>query len=190
MKEGKKEQKFTIFQTIKSKILLMGLFSVFVSIVIGTIGINSINRNGTNSEIESIAKEIDVLQAKNLALEAEYQYYIEQKYLDGILNNLSQMTAFVQSLQMMTSDKYADDVNQMLDSLVRIESNYSQISKLSSTRSFNADAGLYQQYADAESSLTESLSELIDKETWLELKWIDAHMWTNGEPSQWMGRSM
>lgn len=99
MKEGKKEQKFTIFQTIKSKILLMGLFSVFVSIVIGTIGINSINRNGTNSEIESIAKEIDVLQAKNLALEAEYQYYIEQKYLDGILNNLSQMTAFVQSLQ-------------------------------------------------------------------------------------------
>ena len=92
------------------------------------------------------------------------------------------MTAFVQSLQMMTSDKYADDVNQMLDSLVRIESNYSQISKLSSTRSFNADAGLYQQYADAESSLTESLSELIDKETWLELKWIDAHMWTNGEP--------
>ena len=164
MKEGKKEQKFTIFQTIKSKILLMGLFSVFVSIVIGTIGINSINRNGTNSEIESIAKEIDVLQAKNLALEAEYQYYIEQKYLDGILNNLSQMTAFVQSLQMMTSDKYADDVNQMLDSLVRIESNYSQISKLSSTRSFNADAGLYQQYADAGSALTESLSDLIDKE--------------------------
>lgn len=175
------EQKFVIFQTIKSKILLMGLFSVFVSIVIGTIGINSINRNSTNSEIESIAKEIDVLQAKNLALEAQYQYYIEQKYLDDILNNLSQMTAFVQALQTMTSDKYADDVNQMLDSLARIESNYSQISKLGSTRSFSADAGLYQQYADAGSSLTESVSELIDKETWLELKWIDAHMWTDGE---------
>lgn len=182
IKNEKNKQGFAIFQTIKSKILLMGLFSVFVSIVIGTIGINSINKNGTNSEIESIAKEIDVLQAKNLALEAQYQYYIEQKYLDGILNNLSQMTAFVQFLRTMTSDKYADDVNQMLDSLGKIESNYSQISNLGSTRSFSADAGLYQQYSEASSSLTESLSALIDKETWLELKWIDAHMWINGDP--------
>ena len=84
-------------------------------------------------------------------------------------------------MKAMTSDKYAGSVNQMLDSLTKIESNYSQISQLSSTRSFNADAGLYQQYADAGSALTESLSDLIDKEGWLELKWIDAHMWINGE---------
>lgn len=182
IKNEKKKQSFVIFSTIKSKILLMGLFSVFVSIVIGIIGINSINRNGTNSEIESIAKEIDVLQAKNLALEAQYQYYIEQKYLDGILSNLSQMTVFVQSLQTMTSDKYTDNVNQMLNSLTRIESNYSQMTNLGSTRSFSADTGLYQQYLESSSALTESLSALIDKETWLELKWIDAHMWTNGDP--------
>ena len=81
----------------------------------------------------------------------------------------------------MTSDKYASDVNQMLDSLTKIEANYSNISKFGSMRSFNTDAGLYQQYADARDSLTESLGELIDRETWLELKWIDAHMWTDGE---------
>jgi methyl-accepting chemotaxis protein len=170
-----------MFQTIKSKIMIMGVFSILVAVVIGVIGINSINRNSTNSEIESIANEIDVLQAKNLALEAQYQYYIDQKYLDGILSNLGQMIEGVQSLKAMTSDKYAGSVNQMLDSLTKIESNYSQISQLSSTRSFNADAGLYQQYADAGSALTESLSDLIDKEGWLELKWIDAHMWINGE---------
>lgn len=181
MKDEGKAQGFAMLQTIKGKILIMGLFSVLVSIVIGTIGINSINRNKTNSEIESIAKEIDVLQAKNLALEAQYQYYIEQKYLDGILDNLHQMTTYVQSLQTMTSDKYASDVNQMLDSLTKIEANYSNISKFGSMRSFNTDAGLYQQYADARDSLTESLGELIDRETWLELKWIDAHMWTDGE---------
>ena len=145
MKDEGKAQGFAMLQTIKGKILIMGLFSVLVSIVIGTIGINSINRNKTNSEIESIAKEIDVLQAKNLALEAQYQYYIEQKYLDGILDNLHQMTTYVQSLQTMTSDKYASDVNQMLDSLTKIEANYSNISKFGSMRSFNTDAGLYQQ---------------------------------------------
>ena len=88
-----------MFQTIKSKIMIMGVFSILVAVVIGVIGINSINRNSTNSEIESIANEIDVLQAKNLALEAQYQYYIDQKYLDGILSNLGQMIEGVQSLK-------------------------------------------------------------------------------------------
>ena len=74
-----------VFQTIKSKILLMGIFSILVAVCIGVLGINSLNRNSSNSEIGSIVNEIDVLQAKNLALEAQYQYYIDQKYLDNIL---------------------------------------------------------------------------------------------------------
>lgn len=181
MDNAKKTQSFGIFQTIKSKILLMGIFSIFVAVVIGMIGIYSINRSGTNSEIESIAKEIDVLQAKNLALEAQYQYYIEQSYLDGILANLGQMSTNVKSLQAMTSEKYTQDVSRMLDSLTRIETNYSEISKLGAIRSFNKDAGLYQQYVEAGSALGESFEKLIDKEDWLEIKWIDARMWTSGE---------
>lgn len=181
MDNAKKTQSFGIFQTIKSKILLMGIFSIFVAVVIGMIGIYSINRSGTNSEIESIANEIDVLQAKNLALEAQYQYYIEQSYLDGILANLGQMSTNVKSLQAMTSEKYTQDVSRMLDSLTRIETNYSEISKLGATRSFNKDAGLYQQYVEAGSALGESFEKLIDKEDWLEIKWIDARMWTSGE---------
>ena len=58
-----------VFQTIKSKILLMGIFSILVAVCIGVLGINSLNRNSSNSEIGSIVNEIDVLQAKNLALD-------------------------------------------------------------------------------------------------------------------------
>ncbi|MDE7323485.1 MAG: methyl-accepting chemotaxis protein [Lachnospiraceae bacterium] len=181
MNNVKKTQSIKIFQTIKSKILLMGIFSIFVAVVIGVIGINSINRSSTNSEIESIANEIDVLQAKNLALEAQYQYYIEQKYLDGILGNLEQMIANVKSLQTMTNDKYTGDVSQMLNSLTRIETNYGEISNLGGTRSFSKDAGLYQQYIEASRALGESFLTLVDKEDWLEIKWIDARMWTSGE---------
>ena len=73
-----------VLQTIKSKIVIMGVFSILVAVGIGVLGINSLNRNSSNSEIESIVNEIDVLQTKNLALEAQYQYYIEQSYLDSI----------------------------------------------------------------------------------------------------------
>ena len=88
-----------VLQTIKSKIVIMGVFSILVAVGIGVLGINSLNRNSSNSEIESIVNEIDVLQTKNLALEAQYQYYIEQSYLDSILGNLNQMTANAELLK-------------------------------------------------------------------------------------------
>ena len=44
---------------IKAKLLLMGIFSIVVAVCIGVLGINSINRNGRNSEIESIVNEMD-----------------------------------------------------------------------------------------------------------------------------------
>ena len=104
-----------VFQTIKSKILLMGIFSILVAVCIGVLGINSLNRNSSNSEIGSIVNEIDVLQAKNLALEAQYQYYIDQKYLDNILGNLSQMLSNVEVLQGMTGAAYKEKIGKMLD---------------------------------------------------------------------------
>lgn len=177
-----------VFQTIKSKILLMGIFSILVAVCIGVLGINSLNRNSSNSEIGSIVNEIDVLQAKNLALEAQYQYYIDQKYLDNILNNLGQMVSNVELLQDMTGAVYREHIEKMLDELTRIQTNYSEISKLSSTRGFDSENGLYGQYLDANSALLESFSVLVDKPDWLEIKWIDANMWSSGERVQINGR--
>ena len=170
-----------IFQTIKSKILLMGVFSILVAVCIGVLGINSINRNTSNSEIESIVNEIDVLQAKNLGLEAQYQYYIDQKYLDNILDNLGQMTLNAELLQHLTDTKYKEDIDKILEKLTKSSTNYSKISELSKTRGFDGESGLYGQYLEGSGILDDSFSGLIDKQDWLEIKWIDAHMWTSGE---------
>jgi len=166
---------------IKSKILLMGVFSIVVAVCIGVLGINSINRNGRNSEIEEIVNEMDVLQAKNLALEAQYQYYIDQSYLDQIRSNLEQMTANAELLQRQAGGKYKEDVDDMLDRLTRSKANYSNISEYSNTRGFDGESGLYQQYLEAGSALSESFKGLVDKQEWLEIKWIDAQMWSSGE---------
>lgn len=166
---------------IKGKILLMGIFSIVVAVCIGVLGINSINRNGRNSEIEAIVNEMDVLQAKNLALEAQYQYYIDQSYLAQIRSNLEQMTANAELLQRQAGGKYKEDVDMMLDRLTRSRENYSNISEYSNTRGFDGESGLYQQYLDTGSALTESFKGLVDKQEWLEIKWIDAQMWSSGE---------
>jgi len=182
MKRDKNTMRNTnVFQTIKSKILLMGVFSIFVAVCIGVLGINSLNKNGSNSEIGSIVNEIDVLQAKNLALEAQYQYYIDQRYLDSILSNLGQMMSNAELLQGMADVKYKEDIDKMLDKLAKSKANYSKISELSNTRGFDGENGWYGQYLEASAALADSFSGLIDKQEWLEIKWIDAHMWTSGE---------
>lgn len=170
-----------LFQTIKSKILLMGIFSILVAVCIGVLGMISLNKNSSNSGIGSLVNEIDVLQAKNLALEAQYQYYIDQKYLDNILDNLDQMVSNVEQLRGMTGAAYREDTDKMLDGLTRIQSNYREIRDKSGTRGFDGASGLYGQYLEANSALSESFSVLIDKPEWLEIKWIDARMWTSGE---------
>ncbi len=189
MNHGKNKVKGTkLFYTIKSKILLMGIFSIFVAVCIGVLGIHSLNRNSSNSEIESLVNEIDVLQAKNLALEAQYQYYIEQKYLDSILENLGKMTSHVEMLQGMADGRYKEDIDRMLDKLTKSRANYSKISELSDVRGFDSRYGLYGQYLEAGDALADSFSVLIDKQDWLEIKWIDAHMWTSGERVEIDGR--
>lgn len=170
-----------IFQTIKSKILLMGIFSILVAVCIGVLGIISLNRNSSNSEISSMVTEIDVLQAKNLALEAQYQYYIDQKYLDNILDNLGQMISNVEQVQGMAGAAYREKTDKMLEGLTKIQANYSEIREKSSTRGFDGAGGLYGQYLEANSALSESFSALIDKPEWIEIKWMDATMWTTGE---------
>lgn len=170
-----------VFQTIKSKIVIIGVFSILVAVGIGVLGINSLNRNSSNSEIESIVNEIDVLQTKNLALEAQYQYYIEQSYLDSILGNLKQMTANAELLQGLTGLKYNENVDKLLDKLAKIQADYSSISSFSAERGFSREDGLYKQYLESGSILSDSVSLLVDRQEWMEIKWIDSSMWTSGE---------
>ncbi|MDE7310288.1 MAG: methyl-accepting chemotaxis protein [Eubacterium sp.] len=167
--------------TIKGKILLMGIFSIFAAVCIGVLGIHSLDRNTGNSEAGSIVNEVDVLQAKNLALEAQYQYYIDQRYLDNILDHLAQMTSHVESLRDMQDAKYKEHADDMLARLTKGRENYSKISELGNTRGFDGEYGLYGQYLETDGALSDSFSALIDKQDWLELKWMDARMWTGGE---------
>lgn len=159
----------------------MGIFSILVAVSIGAMAIVSINKNSKNNEIESIVNEINVFQMENIAIDAEYQYYLEQDYLERIFHNLEAMTQKVGLLKNKTSEKYKTDIDKLLNSLAAGEANYKEFSELAKTRSFHQETGMYAQYSKAGDALSESFSALIDKGDWLELKWIDAHMWTSGE---------
>lgn len=183
MKKGERKNRSAgIFRTIKGKIMLMGIFSILVAACIGALGNMSVNKSGRNHEIESTVNAVDILQVENLALDAQYQYYLEQSYLDGIFENLEEMNAKAALLGTETGETYKNDVGRLGGYIEKLKENYREISELSGTRSFHEDAGMYADYLKAGEALSESFQNLIDKGDWLELVWVDSEMGTEGAP--------
>jgi len=73
-----------LLQSIKGKIILMGLLAIVGAVIIGYVGMDSVSRSIKNSQIESIVNKISGLQSQNQVDEALYQHYVDQKYLDNI----------------------------------------------------------------------------------------------------------
>ena len=109
MKSKEKTTKITaiskvgLLQSIKAKIILMGLLAIVGAVVIGYVGMNSVNRNIKNSQVESIVNTISGLQSQNQVDEALYQHYVDQKYLDNILADLNTMSEKAAELQKIDS---------------------------------------------------------------------------------------
>lgn len=181
MKKTKKKTKGTIFQSIKSKIMVMGVIAIAASIVIGTVGINSINRNAKNSQVESMINTISVLQSQNEANEALYQYYVDQSYLDSILANLDKMSENATQLQSIADGSYMDSVQSILDEVDKSKQNYNNIIEVHNQRAFDETKGVYSEFINASTELNDSFASLVNNNDWVEIKWVDAVMGTDGE---------
>lgn len=65
-----------LIQSMKGKAALMGVLAIASSVVIGGVGIRSINRIVNNGETETLINSIIKLQTEDKANDALYQYYM------------------------------------------------------------------------------------------------------------------
>lgn len=171
----------TIFQSIKGKIAIMGVFAILAAVIVGYVGITSVDRNAKNSQVESTVNAISVLQSQNLANEALYQYYVDQSYLDTIVSNLDQMTQSATELQSLTDASYKESVQSILNNVAKSKENYNAIINLHNQRSFDETSGAYNEFVNASTALTDSFTNLVNNNDWVEIKWIDAKLGVDGE---------
>ena len=85
------KKSISLIQSMKGKAALMGVMAIASSVVIGGVGIMSINRIVSNSETEELINSIVELQTDDKAHDALYQYYIDRQYLDHLQVNQQQM---------------------------------------------------------------------------------------------------
>ncbi len=163
-----------LLQSIKAKIILMGVLAIAGAVIIGYVGMNSVNSNVKNSQVESIVNSISTLQSQNQVDEALYQHYVDQKYLDNILADLKTMSENAAELQKV-DDSYNDSVQTLISGVAKCEENYNKIIALHNKRSFDEANGLYNEFMSASTQLYTMFSELVGAD-WIEIKWIDSGM--------------
>ena len=167
--------------TIKSKISFMGIFAIAATTVVGGIGINSVTRNVKNNKIDSISNKMSILQVKNQENDALYQHYKDDVYLDEISENLEVLGQNAYELNKIAGKKYGQATSKIIEGITKNYSNYERIRTLTNERGFINGEGLYTEYINTSHSLKDSYETLLDAGNWLELKWIDTTLGTEGE---------
>jgi methyl-accepting chemotaxis protein len=170
------------YHSVKGKILMMGALGIIAALIIGIVGVTSINRNGQISEVVSLVNEINVLQAQNLANDALYQYYVDETYLNASLENLDAMLEKAQQLKNKTGLSYKGSVDSIITNVEQNISNFDQIKSINSSRGYDPSTGKYQQFLEASAALSESFKVLVNNNDWIEIHWIDAVFGEGGTP--------
>ncbi|SES84604.1 methyl-accepting chemotaxis protein [[Clostridium] polysaccharolyticum] len=158
-------------KTIRGKVTTMGVLAILASLVIGFIGIGSINRNAVSNEINSLIGQVSALQYKNQSLEALYQYYMDPSYLDTILSNLNSMQKNARKLNTIAGKTYQSQVKEILSDIRITKSNYKKLIEYHNSRGFTKSLGMYRQFCNANNAMAADVQKLLDGAEWVELKW-------------------
>ena len=162
-----------LIQSMKGKAALMGVLAIASSVVIGGVGIRSINRIVNNGETETLINSIIKLQTEDKANDALYQYYTDRQYLDDIQVNQQQM---LENVDKVTNPEYRDIVAKIRSGVETTKSNYDTIVKLHNERGYDKETGKYGEFSSTNDQLNESFAALFDTNDWVEFSWIDAKL--------------
>lgn len=163
-------------KTIQGKITIMGILSITTSLMIGIIGIFSLNKNSENNRIESLANEINVLQCQNQSLDTLYQYYIDVSYLEQIMTNLDTMKKDAELLKKIADTSYHEQISEIINRISISRLNYEDLRKFHNTRGFDEKISTYADFFSASNKLISNCDSLINHNDWVEIKWIDTVM--------------
>ena len=173
MSESKKKGKQSLLMSVKGKFVILGATSIIIALFIGLIGMTSVDRNSKSSDVVSLVNEISVLQTGNLANDALYLYYVDEKYINDALTNLAAMEAKAKELEADGDPSYGDLIDSILKDVQKDKENYTQLLKFHASRGYSTEIGKYKEFADASTALSDSFKSLVNHNEWFEIPWAN-----------------
>lgn len=168
MKKKKESTKGNFFQTIRGKVICMGVISLAASMILGIAGFQSLERSGKNNDVLAEINRINLYQYENTAQETAFLYFLENKYLEQIIKNLEQMQKYVKNAKNLSGRAFQDDFADMSQTITDTKDCYAQILEKGNVRGYVKDTGKYAVFFSENQQLEETLKIVCDD------KWIDA----------------
>lgn len=174
MKNDRKSKVRTgLGQSIKGKILLMGGVAILASVILGSVGIAALNKNSRNNEVLKKINQINLAQNENQSLDTSYLYFLEDSYLESIVNNLEDMEKDNAEAKKSAGSGFRKKLDSVDDTLSACKDNYTQIRSLSNERGYAEGAGEYQNFLADDENLGALLATVKDDKSWVDGSWID-----------------
>lgn len=160
-------------QSIKGKILLMGGVAVLASVILGGVGIVALNKNSRNNEVLKKINEINLAQNENQSLDTSYLYFLDDSYLESIVNNLEDMEKDNAEAKKSAGSGFRKKLDSIDDTLSACKDNYTQIRSLSNERGYKEDTGEYQSFVAEDEELSSILTAIKEDKSWVDGSWIN-----------------
>lgn len=175
MKKKKTEasgSKGRFLQSIRGKICLMGGTAVIASVILGAVGILSLNQNNSNQDVLTEMNRINLYQYENQSLDTSYLYFLEDSYLAGIVENMGSMEKSVNTAKQSAGSRFGEELKMMEQSVSDCADNYRTIRELSSERGYTQETGDYQQFLEQDGKLEEGFTAVADDRSWVDGSWV------------------
>lgn len=169
------------FQSIKSKLILMGTVSLIACLVVGNLGVASVKKLATKNTISGLSSSIVELQAENRINDSYYQYYVDSSYLEAIVENQNKMLELANQIKTSAGSEYSAATASLVSGVESSQANYKKFVELHNARGFDTGSGEYANFASLMDQLKGSFGSLVNVSDWVEIKWVDSNMWTDGE---------
>ena len=172
-KNAKALGKIGFLQSIKGKIWIMGGTAIAASAILGVVGVNSLNKNSDNNDVLTELNHINLYQYENQSLDTSYLYFLEDSYLESIVENLGSMEQSAAQANKLSGRAAGEKIAEMEDVIAECKSNYTSIREIAGERGYTADAGAYQEFFASDEQLTSDFRTFADDKSWLDGRWVD-----------------
>lgn len=172
-KNAKALGKIGFLQSIKGKIWIMGGTAIAASAILGVVGVNSLNKNSDNNDVLTELNHINLYQYENQSLDTSYLYFLEDSYLESIVENLGSMEQSAAQANKLSGRAAGEKIAEMEDVIAECKSNYTSIREIAGERGYTADAGAYQEFFASDEQLIADFRTFADDKSWLDGRWVD-----------------
>lgn len=175
---GKKAQKRSnttvkggLLGSIKGKIILMGVIAIIASCVLGYVGIASLNENSSNNEVLTTINRINLYQYENKSFDTSYLYFLEDKYLGNIVDNLEEMENLSNAAANQGNSDTREHILPMSDTINECKANYEDVRSISNERGFTKDLGQYAEFVSQDEDIENEFTQIEDDKSWVDTSW-------------------